>query len=738
MSAVPPRRTGGRAQRRWVPALRATVVAVAAVVLCWPVTQFPGLTAAFVGAWLGSALGHRAGRSRLRGSAAAGLPLALLAVGAGLSRLVVGTSLPAAIFGPTATLHLGEAVLWSTVTSVAAFLLRFFAVRRPPVAILEVFAVAGATAVGFAAHRDGMVHRPLAVGDWAWSRGLDPAVVFLVLGGLGALLLAGLLVQEGRLRRLPLHFAGLVIVALLLVTYVRFEGLPKPDPASDLGLTGEPEDGEGDASEQPSGGRGNGQGREAEGRSGEGDRHELGDLEFKDDYGDSGEQSPIAVVLLHDDYSPPSGVYYFRQSAFSQFNGRRLVQSTRDDVDTDIVRRFPFKPVEVADAPPPFDGRKALVTTVGLLVDHVRPFALDAPARLEPAPNPNPMRFQRMFKVRSHVQVVPYPKLLGRFPGDSRWTAPQWTHYTEAPSDPRYEDLAASILETLRPEYRTDPLAQALSIKSYLDQNGIYSRRSKHADDDDPAASFLFGDLTGYCVHFAHAAAYLFRSQGIPARVAAGYAVAESDRGNGSAVMIRGGSAHAWPEIYLEDVGWVVVDLTPEQSLDEAQPAPDQRLQQMLGEMMRDGGENDEFSDRSRSPIDWQEIRRRLLWAAAALLALAYLIKIYRLWLAPRRRRDRPRTAYRAVLDRLSEVGRRRRFGETREAFARRLQGEVPSFGALTRLHLEHALGAQNKAANTNAALVTARQTVRELAATVPWWRRLLGRLNPLSWVWVK
>ena len=48
-------------------------------------------------------------------------------------------------------------------------------------------------------------------------------------------------------------------------------------------------------------------------------------LEFRDNYDSEGRQVPLAVVLLHDDYSPPSGIYYFRQAAFSQYNGQRLV-----------------------------------------------------------------------------------------------------------------------------------------------------------------------------------------------------------------------------------------------------------------------------------------------------------------------------------------------------------------------------------------------------------------------------
>src|SRR5690606_26724776 len=62
---------------------------------------------------------------------------------------------------------------------------------------------------------------------------------------------------------------------------------------------------------------------------------------------------------------------------------------------------------------------------------------------------------------------------------------------------------------------------------------------------------FLFGDLTGYCVHFAHAAVFLMRAVGVPARVGTGYALPEANRQGGSALLLRNSDQHAWPEVYL-------------------------------------------------------------------------------------------------------------------------------------------------------------------------------------------
>lgn len=705
--------------------LRAVVLAAAAVFLAWPLTVPAGVVAAASGALLAGLAAERARSGRLRLVGAALFAALLGTVGVGLARLAVGSSTLAGWLGPVATLTAAEAVRWLFLAAAVVFLLRFAAARRPAAAVAEVAVVAFAFAAAFAAHRGGMIHRPFALGDWAFSRGLDPALVFLGLGGLATLLLAALLVSERQRRRLPLHFAALVAVALALLLIIRVQGLPKPQPAGDLGLTGDPQGG----AEEEAGGRERGEGR-SDGR------RPSDDLEFKDQYGDAGGEAPVAVVVLRDDYSPPSGVYYLRQSVFSQYNGRRLVQATRDDVDRDVVARFPSERLSLPEAPAGGAARVPLRTTVGLLVEHTKPFALDSPRWFEPAPNPNPLRFQRAYDVASEVPVLPYEHLLGRRPGAAGWSDAVWEHYTEAPADLRYRELVDELLAGLRPAYRDDPLARALAIKDYLDREGIYSRRSQHADAADPVGSFLFGDKTGYCVHFAHAATYLLRSAGIPARVAAGYAVPETARAGGSSLMVRGLNAHAWPEIFLEEVGWLVVDITPERTLEAASSPPDQALQRMLGEMMRQPPQS-ELEELAARRLTWSAVGRALLLALAVVLALAGATKLYRAavpaWTGPG---DLHRLGYRAALDRLAEVGVRRRFGESREAFAARAAAVSPAFVDLTAAHLRAVLGRPAAGDGAVAALRgLVRRSAREVGAAVPRWRRLAGILNPFSWL---
>ena len=170
-------------------------------------------------------------------------------------------------------------------------------------------------------------------------------------------------------------------------------------------------------------------------------------------------------------------------------------------------------------------------------------------------------------------------------------------------------------------------------------------------------------------------------------------------RHGGSTIMIRSGDAHAWPEIFLEDVGWVVVDLAPQTTLDEPIQAPDRALQRMLGEMMRQQDDEEWLEDELR---EQDRLRRRspasCCGSSWRCWRLAYAVKLYR-GLAPRfvRPRQLYRVAYRAALDRLAgDRPQRRRYGESRERFRRAQRRALsPSFARLTEEHLKSALGSR-------------------------------------------
>ncbi len=71
---------------------------------------------------------------------------------------------------------------------------------------------------------------------------------------------------------------------------------------------------------------------------------------------------------------------------------------------------------------------------------------------------------------------------------------------------------------------------------------------------------FLLERRKGYCTHFATAFTLLAQSQGIPARYVHGYCVPAGAPGD---VPITASMAHAWPEAYIENIGWIPFEPTP-------------------------------------------------------------------------------------------------------------------------------------------------------------------------------
>jgi transglutaminase-like putative cysteine protease len=105
----------------------------------------------------------------------------------------------------------------------------------------------------------------------------------------------------------------------------------------------------------------------------------------------------------------------------------------------------------------------------------------------------------------------------------------------------------------------TTPYEKAVAIEEWLETTKTYSlnasRTSEHMAD-----TFMFEMERGYCEYFATSMVVMLRSQDIPARYVVGYSTGER---SGNTYTVRAMNAHAWVEVYFEDVGWVKFDPTP-------------------------------------------------------------------------------------------------------------------------------------------------------------------------------
>jgi transglutaminase-like putative cysteine protease len=118
--------------------------------------------------------------------------------------------------------------------------------------------------------------------------------------------------------------------------------------------------------------------------------------------------------------------------------------------------------------------------------------------------------------------------------------------------------------------------AKAMAIQKYLrSAEFTYSLQSPvQGGYDGNGLSVLADFLTqksGYCIHYSSAMAVMARLEGIPSRIAVGYA---PGRATGASVSVAGlgalpeyevdaRDAHAWPELYFQGLGWVPFEPTP-------------------------------------------------------------------------------------------------------------------------------------------------------------------------------
>jgi transglutaminase-like putative cysteine protease len=110
---------------------------------------------------------------------------------------------------------------------------------------------------------------------------------------------------------------------------------------------------------------------------------------------------------------------------------------------------------------------------------------------------------------------------------------------------------------------------KAMAIQQYLRTDGgftysltlappVKNRAGKDAGYD-ALTNFLI-TKQGYCVQFATAMVMMSRAAGIPARIDIGFLPGTEAKGVWTVVAA---DAHAWPELYLEGIGWTRFEPTP-------------------------------------------------------------------------------------------------------------------------------------------------------------------------------
>lgn len=123
-------------------------------------------------------------------------------------------------------------------------------------------------------------------------------------------------------------------------------------------------------------------------------------------------------------------------------------------------------------------------------------------------------------------------------------------------------DKAEELLKEITKDAQTD-YDKCKCIEEYLKTYEYTLHPGKMPEYADTPEGFLdyflFDNKKGYCSYFATSFVLMARAVGIPARYVQGYSVTTKYNAE---VEVRGNMAHAWPEAYIEGVGFMTFEPT--------------------------------------------------------------------------------------------------------------------------------------------------------------------------------
>ena len=248
-----------------------------------------------------------------------------------------------------------------------------------------------------------------------------------------------------------------------------------------------------------------------------------------------------------------------------------------------------------------------------------------------------PLQSTSVYTVASYISQADVASLRGATQQYDSWLQ---SRYVQLPSS-LPQRVRARAEEIITAAGATNPYDKAVAIQNALRSLTYDETRAAPPTDRDWADYFLFDSKKGYCDDFATAMIVMLRSQGIPARLAQGYAGGTLDPQLG-AYVVRESVAHSWPEVYFPGFGWQRFEPTPASytnvplrpsTSDSAttnssslSSLPPSNRDRDLAELERQLNERNNSTALSQGALDAQrqaELQRTLLIVLGSLLAIA-------------------------------------------------------------------------------------------------------------------
>ncbi|MBL7002996.1 MAG: DUF3488 domain-containing transglutaminase family protein [Gammaproteobacteria bacterium] len=260
---------------------------------------------------------------------------------------------------------------------------------------------------------------------------------------------------------------------------------------------------------------------------------------------------------------PPQQLLYWRGPVMSRFNGQTWFQTTRKT----------FKKIQVNTTQKPIEytitmeaNGKNWLLPLDLPAQVFKDSTLSTDFELK---STKPLNDLKKYTLKSYTQVA--------YGLDDSFEYLMFN--TEFPEGLNKKTIALG--QQLKSQYGTSIEIVNHVLNMFRADEYFYTLNppllGKNSVDD-----FLFDSKKGFCEHYASSFALLMRTAGIPTRIVTGYQGGEFNQA-GQYLIVRQSDAHAWTEVWLDDIGWKRVDPTAavspdriEHSLEEA--IPDEQL----------------------------------------------------------------------------------------------------------------------------------------------------------------
>ena len=166
-----------------------------------------------------------------------------------------------------------------------------------------------------------------------------------------------------------------------------------------------------------------------------------------------------------------------------------------------------------------------------------------------------------IYKQRTNEKIENYLR------NESHYNEYVYQHFTELPHNIQ-NMLKAHIDVKSNSNLNHISYEEAIEfVRTYLYRTITYKvNPTPLPEGQDFITHLLESSQEGYATHFATAATLMFRYLNIPARYVEGYLVTPKDiedKNNFEKIEITGKNAHAWPEIYIDEIGWIPIEVTP-------------------------------------------------------------------------------------------------------------------------------------------------------------------------------